>query len=558
MKRTFLHFKWTLALFAFFLVIVPPMSAQMAISTDTTEVDATRREASAPNIRSDIRSFRKDTDGLTVFGSQLFQGSFGDLSFGGFNPNYQLGVGDVVQLTIWGALDAEVELTVDAQGNLFIPRVGPVRVLGVRNEDLNNIIRRSIEAVYTSNVDSYAHLRSTQTARVFVSGFVVQPGLYEGFSSDSPLFFLDRAGGVDVGRGSFLNVSVLRGQTVITTVNLYSFLQEGILPATHFRDGDVILVGPRSDTVSVGGRVRNPARFEFEGSSVALDVMLALASPDADATTASIRRARGGESEAIVVSLAESSAVSLEPGDEVIVGGRNVARNLLITFTGEHIGREHAVLPHGATLDQALELIQASRLSNLDAVQVFRKSVAQRQATLLQQSLDNLERSVLRANSVSLEEARLRQVEAETVLAFIERARTVRPRGQILLESLEQADRIHLEDGDIIHIPALNHLVTVHGEVKYPNTQTYRAGEPLPRYVQRAGGFTESANQREILLIRQNGLIETVGNRRRMDIHPGDEIIVLPEPDKKRLLFAKEISTIVYQIALSARVAIGL
>jgi protein involved in polysaccharide export with SLBB domain len=558
MKTTLSSFTRKLLPLALFAALAPASWAQMAITTDTSEIDATRREMSPTVASANSGSYHQEGDGLPTFGSQLFQGDFGDLSFSGFNPNYQLGVGDVVQLMIWGALDVEVELTVDAQGNLFIPRVGPVRVLGVRNEDLNDVIRRHIEVVYTNNVESYAHLRSTQTARVFVSGFVSKPGLYEGFSSDSPLYFLDRSGGVDVDRGSYLRVSVLRNQQVLTTVNLYTFLSEGILPATHFRDGDVILVGARAKTVSISGRVRNPARFEFEGDSISLTAMLALASPEADATTVSIRRARGGESEALVVPLSEAEGVYLKPGDEVAVGGRNIARNLLITFTGEHEGKEHVVLPHGSTLDQALALIQPSQLSNLEAVQIYRESVAQRQAKLLQQSLDNLERSVLRANSVSLEEAKLRQVEAETVLAFIARARTVSPRGQILLENLQQANQIHLEDGDIIHIPTRNHLVTVHGEVKYPNTQTFRERETLARYIGRAGGFTESANQREIILIRQNGLIETIGRRGRPDLQPGDEIIVLPEPDKKRLLFAKEISTILYQIALSARVAIGL
>lgn len=541
---------------------IPLTASYLAGNTVTTEADIAvdaAREGRLKTSNSEARTgYRSSARGHSVFGSQLFQGEFGDLSFSGFNPNYQLGVGDVVQIMIWGALELELELTVDARGNIFIPRVGPVPVLGVRNDELNSVINRHIEAVYTNNVESYANLRSTQTARVFVSGFVSRPGLYEGFSSDSALYFLDRAGGVDIERGSYLRITVLRSDELLATINLYDFLRNGTLPATHFRDGDVILVGPQAATISIGGRVRNPGRFEFEDETALLSEMLAFAAPEANATMASVRRARFGEAEAMVVPLHEAATVKLQPGDEVVVSGRNIARNLLITFTGEHEGKAQAVLPFGATLEQAIALVEPSELSNLAAIQIFRESVAQRQSDLLQQSLDNLERSVLSASSVSLEEAQLRQVEAQTVLAFIERARTVRPRGQILIEDLARSNRLHLEDGDIIHIPSRSHLVTVHGEVKYPNTQTYRDREALSRYIERAGGFTDNANQRELILIRPNGSIETVGRGHRATVTPGDEIIVLPEPDKKRLLFAKEISTILYQIALSARVAVGL
>lgn len=542
------------------MVVVPlQMRAQIQLSADTSEVDSTRMEA-APSVknRAPGNQFRRDSDGLAVYGSQLFQGDFGDLSFNGFNPYYQIGIGDKVQLKIWGAMDAEAELQVDAKGNVFVPKVGPVRVLGVRNEDLNNVIQKHIESVYSDNVESYAHLLSTQTARVFVSGFVLKPGLYEGFSSDSPLYFLDRAGGVDSQRGSYLEVKILRHQEVLVSVNLYDFLSEGILPPTHFRDGDVILVGPQAKTVSVTGQVLNPARFEFAGDSVELQKMLDLAVPEADTTTVSIRRKQKGQSEARVLPIEQAGDVTLQPGDEVYLGSRHLTRDVLVTYSGEHLGKERVVLPYGSTLSQAIELIEPSMLSNLEAIQIYRESVAERQRELLSQSLDNLERSVLSATSSSLEEARLRQVEAETILSFIERARDVRPRGQILLESLEDANRLHLEDGDIVHIPMRSQLVTVQGEVKYPNTQTHREGDKLDAYIARAGSFTEMANTKEFIIIRPNGLIETVHHRGRTEIGPGDEILILPEPDEKRLLFAKEISTIIYQLALGARVVVGL
>jgi len=507
---------------------------------------------------SSISSFKKTADGLPIYGSQLFQGDFGDLSFSGFNPNYQIGVGDEIQLLIWGAMTEELALVVDAKGNIFMPKVGPINVLGVRNEALNQVIQERIQKVYKDNVESYANLKSTQSVKIFVSGYVMKPGLYGGFASDSVLHYLDLAGGIDPARGSYLRVSLVRGDTTIQRLDLYEFLQSGKLPLTQFRDGDVILVEPRSNTVIVSGKVVNSARFEFMGDVMPLTQALEYAQPSSVATSVSVRRVRDGRSTVQVCMIEDAASVLLEPGDVVNVTGRGVVQNVLVSFTGEFEGPDSRVFPAGTRLSEVVDLLQPTKLSNVEAAQLFRTSVAERQKVLIQQSLDNLERKVMSASSVSLEEAQLRQVEATTILSFIERARQAEPTGQIMMASLEDAEQVYVQDGDVLYIPRLSNLVTVHGEVQYPNTQLFRRGEEVEDYIDRAGGFTRNANEKELILVKANGMIVTIGKGRSIDPEPSDEIIVLPTADAKKLMFAKEISTIIYQIALGARVVVGL
>jgi len=509
-------------------------------------------------LSSKKNGFNYTQDGLPIFGSQLFQGDFKNLSFTGFNPDYQIGIGDVIQIMLWGAQENNLDLTVDAQGNVFIPKVGPVAVQGVRNADINKLINDHIRQIYKENIDAYANLRSTQTVKVYASGAVVKPGLYQGCASDSILYFLDRAGGIDPDRGSYLNISILRQGKSITVVNLYDFLEKGSLPITQFHDGDVILVGPRGNSVIVQGDVNNSGRFEFSGSKTSLSHLLSLASPKAESTSANIRRSRLGAAEAIILPLDQADKQQIEPGDIIEVTGHSVIKSILVTISGEYEGAQNIVLPYGAVLAEALHKITASPRSNLPALQIFRKSVAERQKILLQQSLDNLERTVFSAQSSSLEEAKLRQTESEMTLDFIKRARAVEPKGQVLLESLSKADEFHLEDGDILYIPLKTSLVNISGEVKFPNTQTYRIKDSIEDYIDRAGGYTLNANTKELILIRPNGEISSIGRGYRANLTPGDEIIVLPKPDKKSILFAKDISTIMYQIAIATRVVIGL
>lgn len=149
-----------------------------------------------------------------MFGSQLFGGTFHNSRGSGFNPDYTVSIGDTVTLRMWGAFMFDGQPVVDPQGNIFIPNVGPVEVAGVRNGDLNNRVLAAVRKVYKANVNVYASLDVAQPVKVYVTGYVKQPGMYGGVASESILSYLDKAGGVDVNRGSYVDVTVKRGDLV--------------------------------------------------------------------------------------------------------------------------------------------------------------------------------------------------------------------------------------------------------------------------------------------------------------------------------------------------------
>ena len=135
---------------------------------------------------------------LAPFGQNLFQGNFKKLEFTGFNPNYMLSVDDELILHFWGAKSLDITAKVDQQGNIFIPEVGNVKVLGVKQKDLNEHISKQIKKVFNKNVGVYVQLASSKKVKVFVSGFVKNPGMYEGMASGSVFSYIDFAGGIDL------------------------------------------------------------------------------------------------------------------------------------------------------------------------------------------------------------------------------------------------------------------------------------------------------------------------------------------------------------------------
>ena len=302
----------------------------------------------AANLRSD------------VFGANLFSGSFAREGATQFNPDYMLTTGDQVQLRMWGAYDFDSVLTVDPQGNLFIPHVGPVRVLGVRNQELQRIVEQAVARTFRSNVRSYASLAAAQPVRVFVGGNVMRPGLYSGTSMDSLLHYIDQAGGIDPERGSFLAVQVKRGTTVRTTVNLYDFLLQGIMPLIQLGDGDVVFVPPRQSTVRVNGLAENQKRFEFSGPNRTVADLMQLAKPLPQATHVRVVRNTGTVRNIEYYALAEANRVGLQNGDDIEFTADKKPGTIAVRVQGEHLSAQEYVLPYGTRLGQLLQQVRFS------------------------------------------------------------------------------------------------------------------------------------------------------------------------------------------------------
>lgn len=543
------------------LCAVSHVFGQLVVAADNVAVAEEQRRQEA--LKPDISPLETETgpDKPVPFGAHLFKGDFSSLSYTGFNPDYRLAIGDRVRVVIWGTTSADHSFTIDAQGNILIPDIGPVQLAGVRNGDLTNLLSARIKEIYIKGVQVYASLASAQPVKVFVSGYVRKPGLYAGSASDIMLYFLSKAGGVMPESGSYIDISLVRDNAIVETINLYDFLATGRTHNNQFRDGDTLVVNARKNHVQFNGEVLNPHRFEFAGDTVPLTTLLKLAAPQAAVTHVSILRVSAGRSDAELHSVDQLEGIILHPNDLVTVLRQSRPKTILVSIVGEQDGPTRIVLPYGARLGDALSKIVLAPRSNLENVQLFRKSIAARQKAQLEQALDNLARSVTSTPSDSLEEAQLRQVETQTILSFVERARKVEPKGQILLGSKYDGEAVTLENGDIIYVPAHTTLVSVFGEVRFPNTQTLRAKGRVIDYIESAGGYTPTADLDNLIVVKTNGTIVnlSLAGKSAKSYRPeaGDEIFVLPKPDTKRLQFAKDITGILYQIAIGARVVLN-
>jgi protein involved in polysaccharide export with SLBB domain len=407
--------------------------------------------------------------------------------------------------------------------------------------------------VYRNNVNVYASLEASQPVRVFVTGFVRAPGQYPGVAADSILGFLLRAGGIDPSRGSYIDIRLLRGGNERATFNLYDFLLEGRLDPVQIQDGDTIVVGGRHNAVRVAGDVFNSYGFEFKAEQVPANDILHLAQPRPTATHVSVVHKAGTQQFSEYYEIDKLGDVYLMAGDEMSVVTDRRVSTILVRVDGAIDSSRVLTLPYGAKMRDALDLIEPKAEASTDAIQLYRPSVAERQRQMLDVSLRVLERSALTSRSLTMEEAALRGREAQQVIEFIDRARQVQPRGQIVLAGRESVMDTLLEDGDVLVVPERSTIVMVHGEVTNPTALAYDSSSTVADYIDLAGGIIQRRGDARILLRRQDG---TFVESKRARPQPGDEILVVPTVGVRSVEVARGITQILFQIAVVAGVVL--
>ena len=92
----------------------------------------------------------------------------------------------------------------------------------------------------------------------------------------------------------------------------------------------------------------------------------------------------------------------------------------------------------------------------------------------------------------------------------------------------------------------------VNGEVLVPQAIVWDSSQSVNDYVEKAGGFSDRANETQIVVVHANGATE-VGTH--TNVKPGDEIMILPEVKFNSLQIAGQVMDIIYKAAVAAAVA---
>lgn len=417
---------------------------------------------------------------LARFGYQLFSGRDAGAEFlgGGMLPaDYRLGPGDVLTVFLGGKAQAQHQLAVSVDGQIYFPTVGVIFVENLTIPEFKTLLDQKLRRVYSSYTLDVM-LSSPKQVSIAVIGEVIAPGNYVGSALSTVLDFVALAKGPSQ-LASLRDIQVFRGDSLISHVDLYDFLLRpaGYQSFTH-QSGDKVFVPVVSSTIEVTGQVQRPAVYELNPH----------------------------RSERV------HDLLELAGGFNAIADRRKVALSRLLAGSERQI--ESLCLAEECWSNEAMNPI----LSDQDRVHVFSLEEQTPQDSVeihgeVKKPGVYLYQKNMRVSDLLLQAGGLVRgayaLEAE--VAKIDPANQVRTIKVNLLQILagDETQDMTLQPDDHVFIRKtpgwrVGQLVRVNGEVKFPGMYAIvEDSTTFSQIIRDAGGFTEDALIREMRLIRE-------------------------------------------------------
>ncbi len=458
---------------------------------------------------------------IHIFGHEIFNGDmpiFAPSENLATPQNYLLGPGDEVIIDIWGNSEDQIRQIISPEGSIIVSQLGPIYLNGMTINDANKHIKEVFAKKYAGVTDAGTNVQMTlgqvRTIQVDIMGEVVTPGTFRMSPFSSVFHSLYNAGGInDI--GSLRNIQVLRNGKKVAGVDIYDYLFNG-KGASNIRlqDGDVIIVPPYEQLVSISGNVKRPMYYEIKpGETVETIINYAGGfSGDAYSDMVRLSRMNGTENQLYNISKADFNAYQLKDGDLITVG----------TVLDRYANR---VEVEGAVYRPGMFAI---------------------------------------SNELSTVKQLIEQAEGLTEDAYLQRALLYREGPDLQLQVMAinlddimsgKAKDITLKRNDVLVISSIAEItdlgnLTIRGQVAQPGVYPFAENSTVEDLIMRAGGLLDGASTARVNVYRrivdpeattstqqlsqsftisiENGL--TVGENKSLILRPYDEVVIRKSP----------------------------
>ncbi|WP_174238258.1 SLBB domain-containing protein [Cyclobacterium xiamenense] len=387
-------------------------------------------------------------------------------------PDYIIGGGDQLLIDVYGASQQSYELTVNPEGSIFVPNIGPIKVAGATIAAATSRIKSAMQQIYSglggSDPNTFMELRlgNIRTVSVALVGELNQPGNYKLPSFASPFNALFAAGGPNE-NGSFRHIQVYRDNKLLTEIDVYDFLVKGEQSTTNtLRDNDVIIVPPVRNRVEVVGSVRRQGLFEIKSGENLSDLISYAGGFKAEAYKERVTLTRITASERKVEDVDADSFTDFVPqdGDSYRVG------EILNRFINRVQVSGALMRPGTFSLSPDMKISDLIEKAN-----GLREDAFLNRATLYRMQPD-----------FSLE---IISLDLEAIMSGA---------GQDMV----------LQREDVLHIASIydireEYFVKISGEVNNPGSFPFGENMTVADLVMRSGGFKESASASQIEIARR-------------------------------------------------------
>ena len=175
---------------------------------------------------------------------------------------YVVGPGDEVRIMLWGRVNASYNLTVDRNGKIAVPDIGPLNVAGMTFEEMTGYLTKQARQITGTNVD--ITMGALRTIPIFVLGDVRRPGAYTiGALATITDALLLSGGPSEI--GTMRAIELKRNDKVIKRYDLYNLLLKGDKSQDMtLQAGDIVFVPVIGPYAAIAGNVKRPAVYELK------------------------------------------------------------------------------------------------------------------------------------------------------------------------------------------------------------------------------------------------------------------------------------------------------
>jgi protein involved in polysaccharide export with SLBB domain len=234
-----------------------------------------------PLLPNEFQKYVLQTTGqaLPLFGAEFFENlnnNNGQFSRSPVSDDYALGAGDQLLIRVWGSTSAEVTVSIDRQGSISFPKLGTLKLAGVKAGQIDAVVKAFFSKFY-KDIEVSVSLGKLRKITVFVVGQARNPGSYSLTGQSTLTSALFASGGPNAS-GSLRRLQLKRQGQTVAEFDLYNFLGNGDKSSdVKLQDGDVLFYPQVAGYIALLGKLNRQSVFELKGEKDALAEYISLA-----------------------------------------------------------------------------------------------------------------------------------------------------------------------------------------------------------------------------------------------------------------------------------------
>lgn len=444
-------------------------------ASSKSDVDIAIDKTSPEVVRFNSSSSSNDTQ---YFGYNYFQKDINFFDNIPSPPNYKLGAGDEIILSIWGDINSRENFIINKEGFIFYQTIGFINLQDKTIEEAEALLVNELSSIYSSindrdgSTNLNVQLGKLKSINIYFSGQVRNPGIKLIHPFSDVYTALIQSGGVKQS-GSLRNIQLIRDNEMISTFDFYSFFINGKNMFSDIRllDGDTIFIPTVEMRANIAGAVFNPGFYEFKEDENLIDIIKFTGGLTAGASTyakldillpPNKRKSNDNARKTINISSDDYANTALNSGDRI-----NILPIEEQTTQVEVVGRVKSPGFYGSdsTLKEVLEIAGGFN-----------------------------------------DPSYIKSIRADKILVL--RKDETQVYSKEFTINYEESDKFKLIPGDKILVYTnqnyLNNLVIkITGQVNKPGTYTLKRGMTVGDVINLAEGFTEFTTEKNIIVREQ-------------------------------------------------------